>query len=132
MKLIAFTRDGRRSIGVVDGDRVVDVTLRKPAWTTLVDVLQRDGLEELRSMPTSVADYALADVELLKPIERPDKILCVGVNYRDRPGEYHDGADVPRYPSLFVRFPGSLVAHGAHVIRPPESIELDYEGELAL
>jgi 2-keto-4-pentenoate hydratase/2-oxohepta-3-ene-1,7-dioic acid hydratase in catechol pathway len=132
MKLIAFARDGRRSIGVVRDDSVVDVTLRKPAWTTLVDVLRHDGLEELRSISQSAADYPLADVDLLKPINRPDKILCVGVNYRDRPGEYRDGADPPRYPSLFVRFPGSLVAHGDALIRPRESIELDYEGELAI
>jgi len=132
MKLIAFTRNGRRSIGIVQGDGVVDIGLRKPEWTTLVDVLRNDGLWELRSIAQSAADYRLADVGLLKPIERPDKILCVGVNYRDRPGEYHDGADPPRYPSLFVRFPGSLVPHGAALIRPRESLQLDYEGELAI
>jgi 2-keto-4-pentenoate hydratase/2-oxohepta-3-ene-1,7-dioic acid hydratase in catechol pathway len=132
MKVIAFDRQGRRSVGIVKGDGVVDVGLRKPAWTTVVDVLQRNGLSELQRLSQSAADYALSDVELLKPIDRPDKILCVGVNYRDRPGEYRDGADPPRYPSLFVRFPGSLVAHGTALIRPRESIELDYEGELAV
>ena len=132
MKLIAFSRDGRRSIGIVRGDGVIDIGLRRPEWTTLVDVLRADGIADLQSIAESPADIALADVDLLKPIDRPDKILCVGVNYRDRPAEYRDGAEAPRYPSLFVRFPDSLVPHGAHLIRPRESTDFDYEGELAI
>jgi 2-keto-4-pentenoate hydratase/2-oxohepta-3-ene-1,7-dioic acid hydratase in catechol pathway len=132
MRVIAFARNGRRSIGLLQGNRVIDVTARKAACATLVDVLRSDGLSELQSISQSAADYAFDDVELLKPIDRPDKILCVGVNYRDRPGEYRDGTEPPRYPSLFVRFPGSLVAHGADLVRPRESIQLDYEGELAI
>ena len=132
MKLAAFRLHGRRSIGIVRDDGVVDVSRRMPGLTDLVEVLRQGGLTALESLASSAPDHALADVEILKPIERPDKILCVGVNYRDRPGEYRDGAEPPRYPSLFVRFPDSLVAHGADLIRPRESMELDYEGELAI
>jgi len=71
-------------------------------------------------------------VRLLKPIGRPGKILCVGVNYADRNAEYKDSSDQPKYPSLFVRFPDSLVAHEEPIVRPPESKQLDYEGEIAL
>jgi 2-keto-4-pentenoate hydratase/2-oxohepta-3-ene-1,7-dioic acid hydratase in catechol pathway len=132
MKLVAFQREGRRSIGIVRENGIVDVTKRVPSLTTLVDVLRGGGLAALEAIAESQADCTLDEVELLKPIERPDKILCVGVNYRDRPGEYRDGAEAPRYPSLFVRFPDSLVPHRADLIRPRESREFDYEGELAV
>lgn len=132
MKLIGFRHQGRRSVGIVRDGGVIDAGLRTPGWTDLVDVLRQDGLTALETMASSAPDHAIADVEIGKPLERPGKILCVGVNYRDRPGEYRDGAEPPRYPSLFVRFPDSLVAHGAGLIRPRESMELDYEGEVAI
>jgi 2-keto-4-pentenoate hydratase/2-oxohepta-3-ene-1,7-dioic acid hydratase in catechol pathway len=56
----------------------------------------------------------------------------VGVNYPERNAEYKDGSDAPKYPSLFVRFPSSFVGHGAALIRPPESTQLDYEGEIVI
>ena len=66
------------------------------------------------------------------PFSRPGKILCVGVNYPERNAEYKDGSDAPKYPSLFVRFPGSFVGHGEPICRPPESPQFDYEGEIVL
>ncbi len=71
-------------------------------------------------------------MHLLKPIPTPGVFICVGVNYRDRNEEYKDASDLPRYPSLFFRTPGSLVAHREPIVRPPESEQLDYEGEVAL
>jgi hypothetical protein len=72
------------------------------------------------------------DVTLLPPVARPGKILCVGVNYPERNAEYKDASEAPKYPSLFVRFPSSLVGHGTPIVRPPESSQLDYEGEIVL
>jgi 2-keto-4-pentenoate hydratase/2-oxohepta-3-ene-1,7-dioic acid hydratase in catechol pathway len=77
-------------------------------------------------------DYSLDDVRFLKPIAHPGKILCVGVNYADRNAEYKDSSEQPKNPSLFVRFPDSLVAYGVPLLRPPESKQHDYEGEIAL
>jgi 2-keto-4-pentenoate hydratase/2-oxohepta-3-ene-1,7-dioic acid hydratase in catechol pathway len=62
----------------------------------------------------------------------PEKILCIGVNYGNRNEEYKDNSDAPKYPSMFFRTPGSFVGHGAPLIRPPESPQLDYEGEIVL
>ncbi|MBV8601143.1 MAG: fumarylacetoacetate hydrolase family protein [Candidatus Eremiobacteraeota bacterium] len=62
----------------------------------------------------------------------PGKIFCIGVNYRDRNAEYRDASDAPKYPSIFMRTPGSLVGHGEPILRPPESQQLDYEGEIVL
>jgi 2-keto-4-pentenoate hydratase/2-oxohepta-3-ene-1,7-dioic acid hydratase in catechol pathway len=75
---------------------------------------------------------ALAHVELERPLPAPGKIPCVGINYQDRGAEYRDNSEKPKYPSLFVRFPASFVAHGAPLLRPPESAQFDYEGEIVL
>lgn len=66
------------------------------------------------------------------PFPRPGKILCVGVNYPERNAEYKDGSDAPKYPSLFVRFPNSFVGDGEPILRPPESTQFDYEGEIVI
>jgi 2-keto-4-pentenoate hydratase/2-oxohepta-3-ene-1,7-dioic acid hydratase in catechol pathway len=66
------------------------------------------------------------------PFARPGKIICVGVNYPERNAEYKDGTDAPKYPSLFVRFPGSFVGNNQPIIRPRESAQFDYEGEIVL
>jgi 2-keto-4-pentenoate hydratase/2-oxohepta-3-ene-1,7-dioic acid hydratase in catechol pathway len=62
----------------------------------------------------------------------PEKIICVGVNYHNRNEEYRDGSEAPRYPSLFLRTPSSFTGHDAPLIRPRESEQLDYEGEIVI
>jgi len=70
----------------------------------------------------------LAGASLLPPLMTPEKIICVGLNYRDHSAE--SGFKQPDYPTLFNRFNSSLVGAGAPVIRPRVSTSLDYEGEL--
>ena len=77
-------------------------------------------------------DFKLDEVELLPPVVRPPKIICIGVNYALRHQEYKDKPDAPRYPSVFMRTPESFVGHKQHLVRPAESGQLDYEGEITL
>ena len=65
--------------------------------------------------------------ELLPPLPSPPKILCVGLNYADHSAE--SGFEVPAYPTIFGRFASSLIGHGAPIVRPRVSEQLDYEGE---
>ncbi|GAA5232263.1 fumarylacetoacetate hydrolase family protein [Verticiella sediminum] len=76
------------------------------------------------------ARIPLEAVEWLPPVPRPDKILCVGLNYASHAGEA--GRELPRYPSLFPRFADSFVGHGQAVVRPSCSEAFDYEGELGV
>ncbi len=69
----------------------------------------------------------LGAVELLPPLPNPPKILCVGLNYADHSAE--SGFEVPSYPTIFGRFASSLIGHGAPIVRPRVSEQLDYEGE---
>ena len=66
------------------------------------------------------------------PVANPEKILCIGVNYANRNAEYNDKTPMPDYPSMFFRVPGSFVGHNVPIVRPPESEQLDYEGEIAI
>ncbi|MFA9439333.1 fumarylacetoacetate hydrolase family protein [Uliginosibacterium sp. sgz301328] len=70
----------------------------------------------------------VATVRHLPPLGRPGKILCIGLNYVDHSNEA--GFEPPSYPTVFARFASSLVGHGAPMIRPRQSQQLDYEGEL--
>ncbi|WP_243395865.1 fumarylacetoacetate hydrolase family protein [Sphingomonas oleivorans] len=68
-------------------------------------------------------------VHLLPPIPDPAKIICVGLNYRDHAAEGH--FEIPSYPAIFARFATSLIGHGAPIVRPAISEQLDFEGEVA-
>lgn len=134
MRLASFEINGRASFGAVLTDGVVDLAPRLgSAFPELHAVLRQDGFSQVtRALEGAEPDFKLDQVRLLPPIARPEKILCVGVNYVNRNAEYRDGSDLPSYPSIFMRTPGSLVGHGAPVVRPPESLQLDYEGEIAI
>ena len=76
--------------------------------------------------------HALDDLVLLPPIPNPEKLWCIGVNYRDRNAEYKDNSELPKYPSLFVRNPSSVVGSNQGIEKPKISEQLDYEGEMVI
>ena len=134
MKLASYRVRGRESFGVVAGEGVVDLKLRLgPRYETALDLLREDGgLDKARAAAQGVrADYPFRDVEWLPPLSAPEKILCIGINYANRNADYGD-QEVPKYPSMFYRAPNSLVGHQQAIVRPHESEQLDYEGEIAL
>src|SRR5690606_20879957 len=125
--------DGRAGYGHVSDAGGVELGARLPQYPHLRSLLAADALGQAEALARRLApDIALDALRLRRPIPSPGKIVCVGVNYADRNAEYRDGSDAPKYPSLFVRFPDSLVAHGEAIRRPPESVQLDYEGEIAI
>ena len=72
----------------------------------------------------------MSDVTLLSPVPNPDKIICIGLNYMTHIKE--TGRDKPAKPSIFTRYPSSVVGHEQPLIRPEASDWFDYEGELAV
>lgn len=133
MKLASYKVRGRKSFGALVDDGAVDLKTRlAPKFSSLLDLLRGDGLfAALEAVQGVRADFPLNEVELLQPISHPEKILCIGINYANRNIDFGD-QEVPKYPSMFYRAPGSLVAHDQPVVRPRESEQLDYEGEIAL
>ena len=129
--LISFFHNNAARFGRLDGETVTDLTASFDGrFASLSDAANAGALAELYA--ADGASVALADVTLTAPLPSPGKIICVGVNFPDRNAEYKDGQSAPANPSLFIRFPGSFVGHGDDLRRPPESEQLDYEGEIAI
>ena len=131
MRWISFEKAGRASYGVVVGNGIVDVGARRPNDRTLKDLLATGDLAKAGAdAAKQKADHALADVKYLPVITNPDKILCVGINYKAHQEE--TGRDPTSHPTIFVRFAAAQIGHEQQMIRPEESDRLDFEGEIAL
>src|SRR5260370_30695271 len=128
MKRVASEAGGEKSCGVVHGDGIIDAGKRLGGSLPDLEGVRAAGalgrLAELAAHESP--DLGLADVKLRKPLTRPGKIICVGVNYPDRNAEYKDASEPPIYPSLFVGFPAPQRAHGVGLIRPIDSPPLAY------
>jgi 2-keto-4-pentenoate hydratase/2-oxohepta-3-ene-1,7-dioic acid hydratase in catechol pathway len=136
MHLASYNIRGRTSFGVVSGDGIVDLRPRlAPRYQSVLDLLRAEALGEVTSVVAGVrADFPLSEVEFLPPVPGGEKILCIGVNYANRSAELAGagGNEQAKYPSMFFKPPNALVGHNQAILRPPESEQLEYEGEIAL
>ena len=127
MRLVSFLRpDGTASYGTIDGDVIRDAG----AVLSFPDLRAVIAAAATNDLAGQGPELAAADVTLLPPVTNPDKILCVGLNYLSHIKE--TGRDTPKYPSIFIRYPDSLVGHDVPLVRPKASDKFDYEGELAV
>jgi len=132
MRLLSFKRRGEASFGAVKDGGIVELPLRLRA-RSLRELLEAELIDAARDVAaTSAPDHALGDVRFLPPVPDAERIICIGVNYPERNAEYRDASEQPKYPSVFMRTRESLVGHGEPILRPPESEQLDYEGELVM
>ncbi|MFV0275892.1 MAG: fumarylacetoacetate hydrolase family protein [Parahaliea sp.] len=131
MRLATFSQQGAVCWGAVieEGgeDRVVELGDVAPTLKAAIEVGALSSLD-LRGRPS----LSVSGIQWLPPIGAPEKILCIGVNYANRNAEYRDGSEAPNRPSVFIRFPDSFTGHDQPLIRPPESRQLDYEGEIVV
>lgn len=133
MRIVSFENNGKASFGIVKDDAIIDMAGRIDGANVAEDLL----IPDLQAKAAAIAaaadgDHALGDMTLSIPVANPEKILCIGVNYANRNAEYNDKTPTPDYPSMFFRVPGSFVGHNVPIVRPPESEQLDYEGEIAI
>jgi acylpyruvate hydrolase len=130
MKLVAFSYDGIPGTGCLEDDCVRGRLTSDPQFPGDLDDLIHQPQEEWRSV-ISLSDapaFPLESIQFQPPFTRSNKILCVGLNYRDHTHE--SGYQQPDYPTVFTRFTTTLVAHQAPIVRPKASSALDFEGEL--
>jgi 2-keto-4-pentenoate hydratase/2-oxohepta-3-ene-1,7-dioic acid hydratase in catechol pathway len=134
VRLLTFDAgDGPRA-GVLEDDRVVDAwaLLGEPHRGSLRELIAAGRVEELRGRlgDTGAPSHPHSAVELLPPIPDPDKIVCIGLNYRKHAAEV--GVDIeslPEIPTIFAKYPNALVPDGATVRVP--TAKTDYEAEVA-
>ncbi len=130
MKLLSFSAGGNDYFGAASGAGVVTLN-DKVGHPSLAAALAADGVAALRQAAQGTQpDRKLAEIEFRPVIPQPNKVLCAGVNYRAHAAEV--SRELPKQPSLFIRFADTLVGHGGEMIRPKLSDNFDYEGELAL
>jgi 5-carboxymethyl-2-hydroxymuconate isomerase len=122
-----------RWASIID-DGAVDLT---PVLGSSLDVVHAlfdlDGRRRVEDYVAGRApDASTGELSFEPFLPAPEKIICVGVNYHNRNEEYRDGSEPPKFPSLFMRAPTSFTGHGQPLVRPRESDQLDYEGEIAI
>ena len=133
MRFATVTANGTQLYGVERDDGFVALSPDFPQWKTLRNVIEAGALKQLaQAAQGRPATHAPGSYTYDIPVPDPEKIICVGVNFPDRNAEYKDGQDAPPNMSLFIRFPRSFTGAGQPLIRPPETPQLDYEGEIAI
>jgi len=132
MRFASFATEGRIGLaihasggwsGLAAGDTGFPGTLQ-----SLIEA-GGDALAQAASVLERAPRVDMASVTRLPPLSHPEKIICIGLNYKDHSAE--SGFKQPDYPTVFGRFNSSLIAHGDPILRPSFSEQLDYEGELA-
>ncbi len=132
MRLVTYKGEVGERAGVLTQEGIFDASeLLGGDAATLRELIATDRLADLRSRVADAPDGVehLAGVELLPPLPDPDKIICIGLNYRSHAAEA--GIDPPEEPTFFAKFRNALAAPGATVPLPAASEKVDYEAEVA-
>lgn len=133
MNFATFTAHDEQHYGAVADGGMIALSADFPQWKTLRNVIENDGFSALEDAAQGKpVSHPNGSFQWNIPVPDPEKIICVGVNFPDRNAEYKDGQDAPPNMSLFIRFARSFTGHGQALIRPPETPQLDYEGEIAV
>ncbi|HRP23943.1 MAG TPA: fumarylacetoacetate hydrolase family protein [Rhodocyclaceae bacterium] len=133
MRFIAFEQDGIRGLGAERNGQLRGLLATDPDYPGHLHDLIRGGHVAISRAHRLLEAGETVDrdrIRYLPPIERPSKIVCVGLNYADHTRE--SPYEQPSYPTFFPRFASSLIAHGDALVRPSVSEQFDFEGELAV
>jgi len=128
MHVARVTKDGRIGLAAKNGDTVTVVW--DAAAADLDSQIAAGTLAEAGAKAAGGEAVDIAALTFLPPVVRPSKIICLGLNYRDHAEE--SGLGIPEFPVLFARFASSLIGHGAPIVLPKVSSQLDWEAELVV
>jgi len=135
MRLLSIETDAGPSAAVLLGEDVLPTeALDAPrCMRELLAAVDVAGLKALAAQAesSSAERLPLATLKLAAPVPDPEKIICIGLNYRDHAEE--SGQEIPQAPMWFGKFNNSLCGSGAEIVLPRAHAEyVDYEAELAL
>jgi acylpyruvate hydrolase len=131
MRFASYTLNGAQGVAMQSGGAWHGLTEEEKSYPGALESLIKTGgnaLLKAGKILGAAPVVDLATATLLPPLANPEKIICVGLNYRDHSAE--SGFKQPDFPTLFGRFNSSLIGHRAPILRPVLSEQLDYEGEL--
>jgi 2-keto-4-pentenoate hydratase/2-oxohepta-3-ene-1,7-dioic acid hydratase in catechol pathway len=135
VRLVSIITDSGPAAAVLLGEDALPVAaLDAPRdMRELLATLDDDGIQALaqRAESSGAQRLALAGCSLAAPVPDAQKIICIGLNYRDHAEE--TGQEIPQAPMWFAKFQNSLCASGAEIVLPRAHPDyVDYEAELAL
>lgn len=133
MRFVHFVEGAYKGLGVEDAGVLRGLTENEAGYPGSLQDLLNAGADALQAAHRRLREARVVDqlkIRYLPPLERPGKIVCVGLNYADHTKE--SPYEQPSYPTFFPRFASTLIGHGAAIIRPQVSEQLDFEGELAV
>lgn len=133
MQLITYQGANGPRVAALRDDQAVDLHGADPALPSCVKALLAlgpEGISRAQRAAQQGPGVSLAALRRLPLIPKPEKIICVGLNYADHARE--SGAQVPAEPVFFCKFPTAVLAPEAPIVLPRVSSEVDYEGELVL
>ncbi len=130
MRLVTYGADGEARAGVQTGDGVLDAAKLLGVHAIGVrELIESERVAELAERAGEEDLEPVAPDALLPPVPDPDKIVCIGLNYRSHAAEA--GIDPPEHPTFFAKFRNALAPPGATVELPAASEKVDYEAEVA-
>jgi 2-keto-4-pentenoate hydratase/2-oxohepta-3-ene-1,7-dioic acid hydratase in catechol pathway len=132
MRLVSYLNGSSPALAIRIEQELVNLTaLGLPASLEEWLSLGENGREHTqRAVASATRRVPLSGIRYLPPLQRPSKAIAVGLNYAEHAAETK--LVTAEYPTLFQRYPTSWVGHGAPIIRPTVSAQLDYEGELVV
>ena len=134
MRLLTFKRAaGAAEPGVLSDGKIVSLT--GSGFASVISIIEggSNALSKVAQYVATAPSTAKLDpssVQLLAPVPKPNKIFCVGLNYRDHAIE--SNMEIPKVPTIFSKFTNSVIGSGETIILPKDSTQPDYEAELAL
>lgn len=132
MRFLRFSKDGEVGLAVGDGKSFRGFTASQKDYPGDLTpaLLAKSDIADIGTILSAGDEIDLGAIDFLPPINGASKMICVGLNYADHSKE--TGFKVPDHPTVFPRFSSSVIGHEAPIIRPHQSDQLDYEGEIAV
>jgi 2-keto-4-pentenoate hydratase/2-oxohepta-3-ene-1,7-dioic acid hydratase in catechol pathway len=129
MRLLAYAKDGRNGVAIATENGEWRGALAGEAHHpgTIAELVATGTLEKAKSL-LNAGPVSLDEVAVLPPLPNPGKIVCLGLNYSDHATE--SGFEAPPFPTVFARFPSSLIGAYDPIVKPSVSDALDWEAEL--
>ncbi|NUB46479.1 fumarylacetoacetate hydrolase family protein [Fertoebacter nigrum] len=129
MRFLSYEVDGTVGLAIEKSGQFLGLLSCHAGFPgTLDEIIMQGTLQIAADALANGSPVDPATVAFRPPLTRPGKVLCVGLNYADHVSE--SKMETPSFPTIFARFPGGFVAHGAPLICPAVSTQFDYEGEL--
>lgn len=133
MKIVQFMHKDKQCLGLLEKDGVKDLSSNSDTIPNCMVKLLHNHEDFVRVVKENSKDcqvLQLNEVKLLSPITGCEKVVCVGLNYKDHCSEQN--LALPEEPVIFSKFPSAIIASGDNIIIPKLSDEVDWEVELAV